>query len=238
MSTQPREPIAELGLPRDDEWFRTAIGTGPDVPEMRVLYAPEDTLPTTIEESGIIIGGSSLSVYDTDPWIGDVEDIVKFAHQVGKPLLGVCFGHQVVAQALGGTVRKNPAGREFGNVTVGLTSHGLDDPLFEGILEQFAALASHSDAVIVPGRDVTVLAGNSNSAYQALGYGANIRTVQFHPEVTPPILRRVALARREVLMQSGAFPDDAAFQAFADGFRATPDARRVVHNFVENFVRS
>lgn len=95
----------------------------------------------TEPESGIIIGGSSHAVYEKLPWMARLQEFIKAMVYQQKPTLGVCFGHQIVAAALGGTVEKGAEGREFGPTQVMLTPEGQADVELHGraVLRNFAA---------------------------------------------------------------------------------------------------
>jgi GMP synthase (glutamine-hydrolysing) len=131
------------------------------------------------EADGVVLTGSTAAVYEADsrPWIADQEALVRELVDRGIPTLGICFGHQVVNSALGGTV-------EAVGPTATLVEATLaDDPLFDGVDPVVVSL--HGDAVVEPGRGMAVIA----SADHARVFGTRHRTaplwtVQFHPELT------------------------------------------------------
>jgi len=125
---------------------------------------------------GVIISGSQSSVYQDEPWMAELATWVRGAIEAALPVLGVCWGHQLLAQIFGGSV--SDRGRyELGYVEVDQVH---DDPLFDGVPDPFTAFATHSDEVTGLPEDVTVLARN-DAGIQAFrkdrAYG-----VQFHPE--------------------------------------------------------
>jgi GMP synthase (glutamine-hydrolysing) len=105
------------------------------------------------------------------------------------PVLGVCFGHQLLAWRLGAAVHQNPRGKELGTVSVAVSSRGQTDPLFDELPSQLEVQATHEDEVreLPPG--ARLLAGNATSAVQAFGYGKKLRAVQFHPEMDAASIR-------------------------------------------------
>ncbi len=135
--------------------------------------------PPTDAEWGfdaVIVSGSQVSVYEDHEWIHELTDWVRQVHAGGIPILGICWGHQFLAQALGGRIVA--MGRyELGYKTI---SQVRDSPLFEGIPDEFGAFETHSDRVYELPEQAEILAKNEigNQAFQ-LGqtYG-----VQFHPE--------------------------------------------------------
>jgi len=233
VSTESREGTRQIGLKDDREWFRDALGLPVDSDRLKTIYALEENLPETVTEAGIIIGGSIYSVYEDLPWIRKLEEFIRIMHQARRPLLGVCFGHQLIAKIFGGEVKRNPRGIEFGNVSVDLAQEGAIDSLFEGISSQFLAPESHQDIISkLPKMEKTViLARNDISAYQALAYGKTTRSVQFHPEITPKILEKIG----EALVQSGYLKREQYLKEF-DNLQDTPMARQVLRNFDRNFV--
>ena len=143
---------------------------------------------------GVLLTGSRLSVRDEQPWMAPLG---RWALQVATthPVLGVCFGHQLIGEALGGRVEKNPAGREAGTITVTLTDAGRQDPLFAGMPWDLVVQSSHNDILIVPPPSAVRLAGNRNTTWQAFSVGEQLRCVQFHPELRPETSRDVFALR-------------------------------------------
>lgn len=131
------------------------------------------------EYDGIVITGSSSSVLDETPWIGEAEKAVTTAvEQHSVPTLGVCWGAQLLAHALGGTVEQTDT-RELGYRTVERTDS--THPIFHGIEDRFTAFQSHADYIRDIPRDGELLALSDDSK-QAFSYNSAIG-VQFHPEV-------------------------------------------------------
>ena len=128
------------------------------------------------EFDGIIISGSQTSVYDDYDWIHEATEWVRRVHHVGIPILGICWGHQFLAQALGGRVV------DMGEYELGYEQIRRlgDDPLFEGLAEEFTSFETHSDRVAELPPGATTLARN-NYGVQAFRVGSTYG-VQFHPE--------------------------------------------------------
>lgn len=125
---------------------------------------------------GAIISGSQSSVYDDHrPWIPELSRWVEGALADGLPILGVCWGHQLLAQILGGTVRGGSY--ELGYIEV---NQEVDDPLWNGLSDPFTVFATHSDHVVELPSNAQLLASNETGVQafrQAQAYA-----VQFHPE--------------------------------------------------------
>jgi GMP synthase (glutamine-hydrolysing) len=124
---------------------------------------------------GIIISGSQSSVYDDRPWIQELSRWVEGALADDMPVLGVCWGHQLLAQVLGGTVKGGSY--ELGYVQV---KQEVADPIWDGLPNPFTVFATHSDHVVALPPDATLLASNETGV-QAFRRGSAY-AVQFHPE--------------------------------------------------------
>jgi GMP synthase (glutamine-hydrolysing) len=166
--------------------------------------------------------------------------LVRACFETGTPLLGVCFGHQIIGAAAGASVVPNPRGWEVATRSIELTDDGRADPLFAGIPECFTANESHRDevdATTLPPA-VRVLARNAKSAVQALALGDGVRGVQFHPEIDGAIAREFVEVRRDELRADAAArgapeEDPDWLQASA---RDCPSAVAVLDNWVRQFV--
>lgn len=239
ISTQKEEVFNELGIKNDAQWFRDALGVPESDKRFKTIHAPSENLPETIEESGIIIGGSAHSTYEKNqPWIQHLEEFIRNMAQRKIPILGVCFGHQLVVQSFGGKVEKNPEGMEFGTYSVDLTKEGALDPLFQDMSNKFKAQEAHSDIVTkLPDIEkVAILACNDMSVYQGLGIDERIRTVQFHPEVKDDVLKKVAELRKERFKNIGFIKDEEEFAKLITSIEDTEEAKKVLRNFDKNFI--
>jgi GMP synthase (glutamine-hydrolysing) len=186
----------------------------------------------------VLMTGSPASVTQLEPWMERAADFMLGAAAGGVPVLGVCFGHQLLARAHGARVVRNRHGREIGTVEVSLSEAGREDPLFHGLPERFSVQATHEDIVEQPPEGATVLAGNANTGVQALAFGPLLRGVQFHPEVHPAAMRALILARSEKLeveaTQRGHAPGERVPRLLA-GIAPSPAGQRILRNFVERF---
>ena len=156
-------------------------------------------LPKTSDVAGVIVSGSSSSVTERAPWMLRLEEWLRGAVKDETPLLGVCFGHQILAQALGGEVRKNPAGRRIGTLQVRLTDEGARDPLLAGAPSELTVNVSHQDHVAVVPPNVTKLVTAEHDPLHAFAAGPMASAVQFHPEFDGEIVRGYITQRREIL---------------------------------------
>lgn len=124
-----------------------------------------------------LITGSKHGVYEDHPFLAPLERLIRAIHTAGRPLVGVCFGHQIVAQALGGRVEKFAGGW-----TVGRQCYSMDG-------RQIALNAWHQDQVVRLPTGAEVLATSPGCEYAVTAYGDRTLTVQAHPEFGPEIIR-------------------------------------------------
>lgn len=184
-------------------WFTRTLGF-----EAPVARAHEgEPLAKALEQhrpQGIIATGSPLSVTEEAPWMLRLGADLLAAGARGTPVLGVCFGHQLLARAAGGKVVVNPRGREIGTVRVKLTGAGRRDPLFAWASEdEIDVQATHLDAVDPLPARATLLASNENCAAQAYRLSEAVAGVQFHPEMSVAAMRDLILSRRDKLAAEG-----------------------------------
>jgi GMP synthase (glutamine-hydrolysing) len=141
------------------------------------------------EYAGYIITGSLSMVTEKPSWSLRLQKFIELLHKENAPFLGVCYGHQIVAQALGGEVDYNPLGCEIGTHTVSLNAKAREHPLFSSIPEKFPANLSHSQTVVKTPLDAVVLGSSASDPNQILSYGGLKLTVQFHPEFDGKVMQ-------------------------------------------------
>jgi len=188
--TTEAQVVAEYG--DYDDWF--AAHLHPQGVRTHIIQAFEDeALPEASQFDGVLLTGSPASVRDETPWMSELAAWTLRAAQAEQPILAVCFGHQLLGEALGGYIRENPAGPEFGSIELGLTPEGRSDPLFEGLRSPMVVQSTHRDVLIQP-PSATLLASTENTEWQAFSW-RSLRAVQFHPEIPPEALRALFRAR-------------------------------------------
>jgi GMP synthase-like glutamine amidotransferase len=212
-----RVTIIETGLvsPRNRElhgsypqMFERMIGAADATVAFDTVSIPAgDALPEVDRLEAILITGSAAGVYDDHAWIAPLQAFVRTAHTHGVPMVGVCFGHQLIAQALGGTVRKSEKGW-------GLGRHVYDVAPGNGMIEgaQIALACSHQDQVITPPAGTTTILSSNFTPYAGLLYGGGrTLSVQPHPEFSVGF----ALACCEMARSKGDAPDSVVTSAQA-----------------------
>ena len=221
--TPPQDLAARHG--RYDAMVRDLLGA--DVPTRSYDVQAGDLPQRPEDHPAYVITGSSAGVYDPLPWIEPLKAFIREAHGRAK-LVGICFGHQVMAEALGGRVEKSGKGW-------GLGLHGYDmvaPAAFLGpeVPARIAVAASHQDQVVDAPPGATVLAASAFTPYAALLYpGGTALSMQFHPEFTRDYAAALVELRRDRL------PAGMAERALAS-LDAASDAARVggwIRNFLD-----
>ena len=198
--------------------------------DVRAYKVSEREFPPRVDTEfgfdAVIVSGSQTSVYDDEPWIERTEAWVREAVDAGVPLLGVCWGHQLLAQAIGGEVDPMGGRGELGYETVRRTDE--DDPLFDGIGPSFVAFETHTDEVTALPSAATPLA-ETDRALQGFRV-ENAWGVQFHPEYDRDTARWVTEHKRGWLTDETV---DGVLATITPGRHAeTAQATRVFDNFL------
>jgi GMP synthase (glutamine-hydrolysing) len=209
-------------------WIRVAAGL--EARETVVANVERgDALPARHGFAGIIVSGSSAMVTDRAEWSEHAAAWLRDAAHEGQSLLGICYGHQLLAHALGGEVAYNPAGRESGTVRIDLHPPALEDPLFAHLPEDFVAHTSHVQTVLRAPEGATVLARSQRDGCQAFRWGERAWGVQFHPEFATHHMRGYVAARAEHLRSTGQCPVQINREV-----TAAPQARTLLRRFVRH----
>lgn len=227
MGLPPAALVAQQGEPAD--WFAHALEVAPDA---LLVVNPErgEPLPDASAFSVAIITGSWAMVTDRLDWSEHTAAWARALILAGAPLLGVCYGHQLMAHAMGGVVDYMPGGREQGTFPVSLTAAGRMDPLLRTLPSPFMAHLSHAQGVLVAPDGAAVLGRSVRDANQILRYGPDTLSFQFHPEFTVDILRAIMAGHRP-----GAAAQDAHVPDSVHAARETPLTRALMQRFVARF---
>jgi GMP synthase (glutamine-hydrolysing) len=207
-------------------WIRVAAGLhGRQVRHCRVMEG--EPLPPAAAHAGVLVTGSGAMVTERADWSERSADWLRDAAHAGLPLFGICYGHQLLAHALGGEVGYNPRGREMGTVPVAPSAAAANDPLLSGLGESFVAHTTHLQSVLQPPPQAQVLASSERDDCQAFRWGQAVWGVQFHPEFSAGMMRGYIQARSDALTSEGTCP-----RQLLEQVRPAPQARRVLRRFI------
>jgi GMP synthase-like glutamine amidotransferase len=174
------ESLRERFSPYPEMFSRMFAEAGGDFTHDVVAVNEGEPLPAPETLEGVVITGSSAGVYEDHPWLDPLRAFIRRAYETKTPMLGICFGHQVMADALGGDVRKSEKGW-------GLGRHLYDVRQRPGFMaaapEAMAVACSHQDQVIVPPAEAEVILASDFTPNAGLAYrnGAAL-SFQPHPE--------------------------------------------------------
>ena len=174
------------------EWISSFIDSSSVSIDVKHVYQDEDFSESNYD--AWIITGSAASVTEQLPWIQLLKHKIIYAHKNSIPILGICFGHQIISSALGGKVIKNPKGWELGSYKIEINDDGILNPLFKEVDFNDYFYFSHEDVVSKLPDSALELARN-NMGLQAFSIEDKIFGVQFHPEFSPEIMSRYVEVR-------------------------------------------
>jgi GMP synthase (glutamine-hydrolysing) len=231
--------LVQTGTPPDDvrhphgdfpSWFSRAMGgaTGETIGTEVVRVFEGESLPPPDANRIAVITGSWAMVTDRLPWSEATAQWIRDAMAIDMPLFGVCYGHQLMAHALGGRVDYHPRGREVGCQRIKLLPAAADDPLVGALPPSFVAHLMHEQSIVELPPRAQVLAASDHDAYQIVRYGPNAVSVQFHPEFTPAITEACIRRRNDVLLAEGMRPD-----ALVRDLQDTREAQALLAQFVQ-----
>ena len=220
---------AGFGLPSNFSLFAAAVRQHrPEINCTPLNIADDEGLPfgiTLSDFEGVMFPGSPLHIYAPDPCVTRQIDFARAAFAAGVPVWGSCWGLQLAVVALGGSVRRNPRGRELPIArAITITQAGRSHPLLASRPAIFDALCSHLDEIETLPPDSQVLAANEVSAIQAIAAQTPARGsfhgTQYHPEHTLAVSAALMQMRAAELVEEGFGADPAEIVAIAEDYRA------------------
>lgn len=174
------------------------------------LFEPNPVFPALGDFDGLLILGGAMSVHDEAvfPWLASEKAFLQTALRAGKITLAICLGAQLVAQALGGTVQRNPE-PEIGFWTVRFSAKALTHPLLRGWPDKATVLHWHADTFTVPPGAVRV-GMSAGCAAQGYVWGDGIIGLQFHPEMTEEMVEKLLDFENHETVEEAEFTQTAA----------------------------
>ena len=163
----------------------------------------KEVLPSVDDIKGIIITGSHSMVTDYEPWSVRISNWLKNIINTNIPILGICYGHQLLADILGGEVGYNSKGMEVGESDIYLTKEGQKDKLLGVLPEKFEGYEAHSQSVLKLPSNAKILAYNNHDEIQSFSYENHIWTTQFHPEFISDIVKEYVKINKKNIINIG-----------------------------------
>jgi GMP synthase (glutamine-hydrolysing) len=187
-----------------EEWFARGLGM-PGMEKSDVFSG--EAPPDSREFSAVIVTGSSSMVSHREEWSERTAVWLAEAVHAGMPVLGVCYGHQLLAHALGGVVGPNPRGRQIGTQVIDLLPAASSDPLMCQMPRSLTVQTTHIESVheLPPG--AVRLATSPRDDNHAFRFGTHAWGLQFHPEFGAAVMSGYIRARSEVIRSEGFDPD-------------------------------
>ena len=229
---QTGTPPVEIASDHGDlpVWFSHLLAPWRNKISVARVFAGEP-LPAPDNHTVAVITGSWDMVTERLPWSEMTAGWIREAMAIEMPLFGVCYGHQLIAHALGGEVDYHPAGRETGSKTVSLSENGLTDGLLANQPVSFSAHLTHMQTVTRLPQGATVLASSQHDPHQIVRYGEHVVSTQFHPEITPAIARSLIAFRQTVLRNEGIDPEKLSREVVE-----SPVASAILPRFIANYL--
>jgi GMP synthase (glutamine-hydrolysing) len=208
-----------------ESWIAKGMGFAGDALHV-IDVAAGTALPRPDLPAGIVVTGSSAMVSAREPWSERTGAWLADAVGAGTPVLGICYGHQLLAHALGGRVARNPRGREIGTIALRLVPEAGRDALLGALPARTRAHTTHVESVIELPPRARRLAESDTDPNQAFAVGARAWGVQFHPEFDADVMRGYLEGRRDALVAEGLDPD-----RLLDEVAETPESAFLLRRF-------
>ncbi|MGM0656306.1 MAG: glutamine amidotransferase [Thermodesulfobacteriota bacterium] len=208
-----------------ETWITKGLGPATALIEV-VDITLHHSLPQPDSLAGAVITGSHDNLTDNPHYCAELENWIRRMVTSRTPLLGICFGHQIIAKALGGVVDFHPVSLEVGTKEIQLLGAGQKDLLFRGMPDRFHAHVFHSQSIRELPEKAVVLAKNSFEPYQAVKFAPRAWGVQFHPEADDAIAKCYIFHLADDIRKSGQSLNQLTAQ-----LKKTPYAAAVLERF-------
>ncbi len=215
---------------------RTRLADG-QIRTRNVVTDPlDEDLPSGFDV--VFIGGAGeFSAADDHTWIPGLLERVRRLVRSGTPLFGSCWGHQIIARALGGRVEHDSLRAEMGCLPVELTDAGRTDALFSGFPETFLANMGHHDRVTVLPPGAIELARSATQPFQSFRIaGVPVYGTQFHSELDAAREKERLIRYQKYYMDE--MPDATALQGVMDALAETTEVDHLLYDFLRTFTQA
>ncbi len=209
-----------------DLWTLRSMGLKADEADVIDVQNGEP-LPEPPDCKGVVITGSHSMVTDHLAWSDLLLEWIPEVVRAEIPYLGICYGHQLLGEAMGGKVGNHPKGKEIGTVDIMLLPEAGNDPLFSQTPDIIAGHVTHSQSVLEPPPGAKLLAHNDFEPCHAFRIGNNAWGVQFHPEYDTDIMNAY-IREQEVELKAAGRDIDRIIATVRD----TPDAAQIMKTFM------
>jgi GMP synthase (glutamine-hydrolysing) len=189
-----------------EDWILSGMQVAPEQAQVLDVCSGAP-LPDPGAFGGVVVTGSHAMVTEHAPWSERTAVWLREVVECGIPLLGICYGHQLLAYALGGEVSDNPRGLDFGTTEVHLAETARQDALFTGLGPSIRGQVCHTQTVLRLPPGVRLLAWGKSDRHLAFAAGERAWGVQFHPEFDAEVMRAYTQAFRAALLAEGQDPD-------------------------------
>ena len=211
------------------DWIAAGLGNPPN--QMRINAWDVSVFPAPSTLAGVVISGSHAMVTDHEDWSEGLAVWLKNCVAENTPVLGICYGHQLLAYAMGGEVGYRAQGIELGTRSVSVTEHAAEDALFKNLPTQFPAQLVHSQSVLTLPPAATLLASSTDEPHQAFRIGNCAWGVQFHPEFSAHSMRGYIQQKADYLIEQQQNPE-----ALSAAVEDTPQASALLQWFAREIV--
>ena len=210
-----------------EDWIISGSGLDPSNFQVVNVVAGA-SLPDLSNYAAVVLTGSHEMVTDQTPWSEYTARWLLRSIPGPVPVLGICYGHQLLARALGGMVGRNGTGSEFGTVRIRRMPASAGHPLFANLPDTFVVNCAHFQSVLKLPDGACLLAHSEKDPHAAFSVGKNVLGVQFHPEFDAQITSEYIDAFSENLRSEGQDP-----QTLHSSVQSACHSRLILRKFVE-----
>jgi len=183
--------------------------------------------------SGAVLTGSHNMVTDKLDWSERTADWLRGQVEKRTPILGICYGHQLLTHALGGIAGPNPGGREFGNQKIYMNETAKSDSLFGLLPRVFEGHCCHAQSALKLPAGAVSLGGNAHEPNHVVRFAENCWGVQFHPEFDIEATRYYIVHHKDLLSKQGIDT-----KQLSDAVNPTPESYALISRFAKESLKT